>query len=103
MARQNYGGGHDRTGQRRHAGFIYARDEIESLRPQVDLEAKEIMQPLAFSPVLPPAFANLFGQMVGALAFIRLKRLDQSLWHRPRVVNKTLLQFRNGFAQKLLE
>jgi hypothetical protein len=103
IARQNHGGSYDRTGQWRHAGFIHAGNEIESLIPKFDFEPKEVVETLALSAILSPTFADLPGEMMSTVARVGLERFDQAFGDRTCAIDKPLAEFGNRFAEKLLE
>ena len=61
------------------------------------------MQALAFSAILAPAFADLFCEMLRALARVALQSFNQTLRNRALTIDKPLLEFRNGLGEKLIE
>jgi len=71
--RQYDSAGDDRSRERRHAGFIHARDHSITLRPELDLESQQEVQSLAFGAILPVTFANAFGELMRALPPVDLQ------------------------------
>jgi hypothetical protein len=95
VARQNYRGRHYRAGERGHACFVDAGDEVEALLPQLNLETQQVMQALALGAIPAPAFANLFGELVRALTRVGFECLNQTPGHGPRAIDVTALKLRN--------
>ena len=88
--RQNYRGGHDGPSERRHAGFINTGDKPEALLPKLNLKTQQVVKALALGAVFSPTLANLFGEMMSALAFVCFQGFDQAFRNRTRAIDKAL-------------
>jgi hypothetical protein len=53
------------------------------------------MKPLTLGAILSPAFADLPGQVMRALAHVALESFDQTLGNRSSAIYKSFLDFRN--------
>jgi hypothetical protein len=53
------------------------------------------MKTLTFSAILSPTFTDQLGEMMRTLARVALKRVHQTLRHRPRAIDVALPEFGN--------
>ncbi len=93
MTRQDHSGGNYRPGQWSHAGFVDSGNKVKSLIPEIDFETQEVVQALAFSAILTPAFADLFRQVMRTLTAVAFESFDQTFGDGTRSIHEPLFQF----------
>ncbi len=61
------------------------------------------MQALSFGAILAPAFADLFCEVLRALTRVAFQSFNQAFRNGTLAIDKSLLEFRNGLGEELIE